>query len=130
MFLNLETSLKINIILNPILIKSNFCNLDKKEEKKKLRKEISTDQYDSSQNMVEDEHFGTLGSTNQDQGFGTVDSMPSSTQTAHSWIPGMQDGNQNVNNVVGRARSFEYLPGKEKITKKNFLFFIKSNYLP
>lgn len=71
--------------------------------------------------MIEDEHFGTLGSTNQEQGFGTVDSMPSSTQTAHSWVPGMQDGNQNVNNVVGRARSFEYLPGNKQ-SINTFLF--------
>lgn len=84
---------------------------DKKEEKKKLRKELSTDQYDSSQNMAEDENFGTLESTNQEQGFETNDSLPSSTQTAHSWVPGMQNPNQNLKNVVGRTGSFEYLPG-------------------
>lgn len=76
-----------------------------------MRKELSTDQYDSSQNMIEDENFGTLGSTNHEQGFESNDSRPSSTQTAHSWVPGMQNPNQNINNAVGRTGSFEYLPG-------------------
>ncbi|KAK6622280.1 hypothetical protein RUM44_002087 [Polyplax serrata] len=65
---------------------------------------------DSSPNFPTEEQLDASKGTYYEADFGTGDSFPSSTQTAHSWVPGIQDPEQNKS-AVGRARSFEYLPG-------------------
>lgn len=72
----------------------------------------TSDHYGSIQNLFDEDQMDTSKDTNRDADLATGDSLPSSTQTAHSWVPAMQDSGQYRKSGVGRARSFEYLPGK------------------